>query len=305
LGFFLNFDAWVIDPVTQQWVLDANGSPIPLNDGLDRIFGDNGNDWLVGGTNCDVLFGGWGRDLLQLDDYLDTDNGLNDRPEDIRWFAWGDLAFGGGDGDILIANTAQDRMYDWDGPFNQYWVPFEYYDAPVVNQHYTPEIAAFLRVVADRAGADSTLGPEPFDEAAIVTPAAGQAYQDQFVGSPAGQLPPFNTNGPSFNRPGIERDEFTTDRVGCRCFAIASPPPYVPPVVPPVNPPVNPPVGPNGPDTPSGPVGPAAGGSGTSAGSLAYTGAGAMDLLPWVLLLLLAGAVLLAAGRRAGRRREG
>ena len=51
-----------------------------------RAAGDNGNDWLVGGTYYDWLFGGWGDDLLNLDDYLDTNNGLNDRIEDDERF---------------------------------------------------------------------------------------------------------------------------------------------------------------------------------------------------------------------------
>ena len=32
------------------------------------IFGDLGNDWLVGGTGKDTLCGGWGNDLLNADD---------------------------------------------------------------------------------------------------------------------------------------------------------------------------------------------------------------------------------------------
>ena len=34
------------------------------------IFGDLGNDWLVGGTGQDTLYGGWGNDLLNADDDL-------------------------------------------------------------------------------------------------------------------------------------------------------------------------------------------------------------------------------------------
>ena len=48
-------------------------TPQPVvNDGRDVLFGDGGNDWLVGGTNSDVLFGGWGNDVLQADDNLDS-----------------------------------------------------------------------------------------------------------------------------------------------------------------------------------------------------------------------------------------
>ena len=36
------------------------------------IFGDLGNDWLVGGTGKDTLWGGWGNDLMNADDDLST-----------------------------------------------------------------------------------------------------------------------------------------------------------------------------------------------------------------------------------------
>jgi hypothetical protein len=36
------------------------------------LFGDVGNDWLVGGTNEDHLYGGYGNDLLNADDNLDS-----------------------------------------------------------------------------------------------------------------------------------------------------------------------------------------------------------------------------------------
>ncbi|HEY2541977.1 MAG TPA: hypothetical protein VGH92_02880 [Gaiellaceae bacterium] len=43
-----------------------------VDDGKDVLFGDSGNDWLVGGTNQDVLFGGAGNDILNGDDNLDS-----------------------------------------------------------------------------------------------------------------------------------------------------------------------------------------------------------------------------------------
>ena len=36
----------------------------------------------------------------------------------------GDFAFGGAGRDVMIANTALDRMYDWGGEFNSFLVPF-------------------------------------------------------------------------------------------------------------------------------------------------------------------------------------
>jgi len=58
-NFFLNFASF-----DQAGVL--------IEDGKDRLFGDLGNDWVVGGTGHDRLFGGMGDDYLQLDDNLET-----------------------------------------------------------------------------------------------------------------------------------------------------------------------------------------------------------------------------------------
>jgi Ca2+-binding RTX toxin-like protein len=58
--FLLNFDATV-------------------DDGKDVIFGDGGNDWLVGGTNADRMYGGWGDDLLNADDNHDSTAGTTTR----------------------------------------------------------------------------------------------------------------------------------------------------------------------------------------------------------------------------------
>ena len=64
IDFLLNFvSATSFDATTPQTVVD---------DGQDVLFGDGGNDWLVGGTNQDVLFGGAGNDLLNADDNLDS-----------------------------------------------------------------------------------------------------------------------------------------------------------------------------------------------------------------------------------------
>src|SRR5207244_2083698 len=96
----------------------------PLNfnaaeaDGADKLFGDTGNDWLVGGTGQDKLYGGLGNDILNADDNLETstpDAAPSDGP---------DIAFGGGGRDILIANATTDRLIDWVGEFNNYYVPF-------------------------------------------------------------------------------------------------------------------------------------------------------------------------------------
>jgi hypothetical protein len=63
VDFLLNF--------VSQTNFDA-GLPIVVDDGKDALFGDLGNDWLVGGTNEDHLYGGYGNDLLNADDNLDS-----------------------------------------------------------------------------------------------------------------------------------------------------------------------------------------------------------------------------------------
>ena len=67
-----------------------------VNDNFDEdmIFGDTGNDWIVGGPDNDQAFGGWGADLMNMDDDHRTNGGLNDQPDlinvDIQ-----DRAYGG------------------------------------------------------------------------------------------------------------------------------------------------------------------------------------------------------------------
>jgi Ca2+-binding RTX toxin-like protein len=141
-GFLLNFQA-----------ADAAGAKI--DDGKDRLFGDDGHDWLVGGTGKDRMFGGNGDDLLNGDDNQDTNNGLNNSP-DAPAFADGDFAFGGLGLDVLIANTGNDRLYDWKGEFNSFLVPFSAFGAPTVNRAASPAIIDFLRDLGRASGADQS-----------------------------------------------------------------------------------------------------------------------------------------------------
>ena len=207
-GFLLNFDAYRIDEATGQQLL-VGGQLVKSEDGRDRIFGDHGNDWMVGGTDCDWLFGGFGDDLLQLDDNLETNGGLNDRPEDDERFRDGDFAFGGAGRDVLIANTAQDRMFDWHGEFNTYVVPFAPFGIPTVNRLFSPDARDLIRELAYAAGTDVTLiASEPYDEIALVEPEDRPLYQDQ-------------TGGPRDPQPGniggVQRDEVGGKNLHCSC----------------------------------------------------------------------------------------
>ncbi|MCI0538465.1 MAG: hypothetical protein L0Z50_24930, partial [Verrucomicrobiales bacterium] len=143
-GFLLNFEA-----------SDAQGSKI--NDGKDLLLGGTGHDWLVGGTLNDRLFGGLGDDLLNADDNHDngTTPGLNNRPDNTL-FADADFAFGGNGLDVLIANTGGDRLFDWQGEFNSYFVPFAAFGEPTVVRNSSPSVVQFLRDLGAESGADGT-----------------------------------------------------------------------------------------------------------------------------------------------------
>jgi len=157
-GFLLNFEA-TTDGVAKR------------NDGEDRLFGDLGNDWLVGGTNSDQLYGGLGDDVMNGDDNLDTTttDGAGSGFDD------GDLAYGGGGRDQLTGNTGADRLIDWSGEFNGYWVPFSPFGVGTVSRSIAPHIPEFLYALSKADGADQTRGPvgdprngEPFGELGLV-----------------------------------------------------------------------------------------------------------------------------------------
>lgn len=153
-NFFLNFDA-------------VDGAGNKIKDGKDRIFGDLGNDWLVSGTENDRLFGGLGDDVLNADDNHDTAAGLNDEP-DATQFADRDFAFGGGGLDVLIANTGGDRLFDWNGEYNSYWVPFSQFGNPTVVRSPSPQIQQFLLDLGKESGAERTVS-EPNGELGLTT----------------------------------------------------------------------------------------------------------------------------------------
>ncbi len=158
-GFVLNFETF-----------DATRRLI--EDGKDRIFGGEGNDAMFGGTGKDRLFGGMGDDYLQLDDNLGTNRGLNDTSDDAtrpsESGGAGDFAYGGGGLDVLIGNTGADRMFDFLGEFNSFFVPFKRFGAPTVNRLPNPGIIEFIEELGGSSGADERL-PGPAGELGIVT----------------------------------------------------------------------------------------------------------------------------------------
>ena len=134
---------------TQQFLLNNDASEA---DGEDRIFGDLGNDWLVGGTGQDHIFGGYGNDLINVDDDLSTNGGLND-VQDAAVSENYDIAYGGAGRDVMIANVEGDRLVDWAGNFNSYIAPNGH---GTVNSSLSPQIAEFLIALSASDGADPT-----------------------------------------------------------------------------------------------------------------------------------------------------
>ena len=140
------------------------------SDGGDRIFGDLGNDWAVGGTGQDHMYGGWGNDLLNADDvmtatpgggYTEQDKKLDPSPNDTpdTHPLYQDIAYGGAGLDILIGNTGGDRLIDWVGEFNSYIVPFAPFGIATVS---APGPAVAVRVPV-RAVRQRRRRPDPCD----------------------------------------------------------------------------------------------------------------------------------------------
>lgn len=142
-GHSLNFEAFNGDPLHKVY------------DGRDTLFGDLGHDWLVGGTEADHLYGGLGDDLLNADDNLETNGGLNNAA-DAGLYGDGDLAYGGGGLDYFLGNTGADRLIDSHGEFNSYVVPFSAYGAATVIRALNPDTRDLLYLVSASDGADQT-----------------------------------------------------------------------------------------------------------------------------------------------------
>jgi Ca2+-binding RTX toxin-like protein len=175
--FFLNFEAFGDEN-------DPAGTRI--YDGNDVLFGDLGHDWSVGGTGQDRFYGGFGSDLLNADDNLETNGGANDVPDAPEFagtndtlpaeLALGaDIAYGGAGRDVLIANTGADRLIDWVGEFNSYLVPFGPFGAFTVSRAVPPRLFDYLYALSGADGADPTRGSdaarngEPEGELGLVT----------------------------------------------------------------------------------------------------------------------------------------
>jgi len=67
-----------------------------------------------------------------------------------------DFAFGGAGRDILLGNAASDRLTDWVGEFNNYYVPFNPFGQSTVIRQISQSLPEFLYAVSKSDGAAST-----------------------------------------------------------------------------------------------------------------------------------------------------
>ena len=173
--YFMNFNAYygsgpsaLGEGILRPGGTTPDGVPYSTtyDDGSDRIFGDLGNDWLVGGTGRDDSYGGFGNDLINDDDYQNTDTVDisnkdpinspydNQAPDTQPYFE--DRAYGGAGRDVLIANTGGDRLIDWVGEFNTFLVPFAPFGTATVSRTLQPQLAEYLYALSRSDGADPT-----------------------------------------------------------------------------------------------------------------------------------------------------
>jgi Ca2+-binding RTX toxin-like protein len=154
------------------------------NSGNDRLFGDDGDDVMWGGYHHDHLWGGWGNDYLDVKPRPAMTVGKNNKQETIpadpdEWFEYAefdnyqdiDFIYGGWDQDAMQANVADegpiagDRLIDWVGAYNVYYLCPGVYGEFVSTRDLSPHMIKFLQELAEGDGA---LEPKAKDSSGFV-----------------------------------------------------------------------------------------------------------------------------------------
>ena len=168
------------------------------------IFGDLGNDWLVGGTGQRHDVGRLGqRPAQRRRRPRRTQRRTLERRTPDTHPTYEDRAYGGAGLDVLIANTGGDRLIDWVGEFNCYLVPFAPFGIATVSRQMQPAAARVpLRALAQRTAPTRRARPtpaptparngEPYGELGLVTPEGPRpvAGPDRRPDRPAGRQHP-------------------------------------------------------------------------------------------------------------------
>jgi Ca2+-binding RTX toxin-like protein len=144
------------------------------------MFGDNGDDVMWGGPGHDHLWGSYGNDNLDVkpSPAMEIGNGKNGKgkqtliPADpLEWFAYGqvdnyqdiDYIYGGWGQDAMQADVADtgpvpgDRLIDWAGAYNVYYLCPGLYGERVVTRNHSPYMVRFLQDLAAGDGAVGTV----------------------------------------------------------------------------------------------------------------------------------------------------
>jgi Ca2+-binding RTX toxin-like protein len=124
----------------------AGADTISGNDGDDALFGNAGPDSIKGGAGGDHLYGGADNDLLDGEAGADTN-------------------YGGGGDDSLFADQLGDRLADWFGNFNDFYVPGQSYGAKIIIRSPAPAMREFFTYLAAGDGA-----VDPFEEIDMIVP---------------------------------------------------------------------------------------------------------------------------------------
>lgn len=92
------------DPQGGVFGFDGDTGDVAV-DGVDRMFGDGGNDFMRGQDDDDVMYGGRGADIM----FGDTGD------DEMLGEAGGDIMFGGADNDTIEAGAGGDTVFGDDG----------------------------------------------------------------------------------------------------------------------------------------------------------------------------------------------
>ena len=184
--------AEIVDPAHTYTTIITD--PNTASADYDRIFGGDSNgagtvstvtggngDAVWGGRGHDHTYGGRGDDMLEV--RPDPNNAVNFPPQ---WSAWAeadveslhgiDFVYGGYDQDAMQANVADngpvfgDRLFDWVGVYNIYYLCPATYGAYVSIRDQSPAILGYFEDQARTDGAltPATNGTSGFNELALV-----------------------------------------------------------------------------------------------------------------------------------------
>lgn len=142
----------------------AGEDPIEATDDEDHLFGGDGDDVMWGGRGHDHLWGGHGNDHLDVKPRIASKLTVPDTPE---WFIYGqpdnyqglDIIYGGWDQDAMQASDAApgpeltDRLIDWNGGYNVYYVCQGAYGEGTITRIESPGMREFLFDLATGDGA--------------------------------------------------------------------------------------------------------------------------------------------------------